>query len=240
MHSNAGATRRTHQSRKIRPADATVILDAFERGHVNAAGSAGGDDACPADNRRLVDVRADEAADLRMLLQRIASADTEAFADFYDRTGSRVYGLILRILRDPGYTEETAQEVYIQVWKSAATFDPRRGSPLSWLMMLAHRRAVDRVRSEQSHTDREFVYETTNRTDEFDEVTEEVSRRAEREAVLDCMQTLTDIQRQSVTLAYYGGRTYREVAAELGVAVPTVKSRIRDGLVRLRGCLGVR
>ncbi len=106
-------------------------------------------------------------------------------------------------------------------------------------MTLAHRRAVDRVRSEQSHTDREIVYETANRTDEFDEVTEEVTRRAERQAVVDCMQTLTDIQRQSVTLAYYGGRTYREVASELGVAVPTVKTRIRDGLARLRGCLGV-
>lgn len=174
-----------------------------------------------------------------MLLQRIASADAEAFAEFYDRTGSRVYGLILRVLRDPGYAEETTQEVYLQVWKSARGFDPGRGSALSWLMTLAHRRAVDRVRSEQSLTDRELVYETSNRSDEFDQVTEEVSRRAERQAVLDCLQTLTEIQRQSVTLAYYGGRTYREVATELGVAVPTIKSRIRDGLSRLRGCLGV-
>ncbi|QCQ92125.1 sigma-70 family RNA polymerase sigma factor [Rhodococcus sp. SGAir0479] len=206
---------------------------------MTAAGSPGGDDACPSDNGRLAVTRGDEAAVLRPLLQRIASADTQAFAQFYDLTGARVYGLILRVLRDPGYAEETTQEVFLQVWKSASTFDPGRGSPLSWLMTLAHRRAVDRVRSEQSHTDRELVYETTNRVGEFDEVTEEVSRRAERQAVLDCLQALTEIQRQSVTLAYYGGRTYREVATELGVAVPTVKSRIRDGLSRLRGCLGV-
>nr|WP_231569519.1 sigma-70 family RNA polymerase sigma factor [Prescottella defluvii] len=176
---------------------------------------------------------------LRTLLTRIAGGDAEAFAHFYDLTGPRVYGLVLRVLRDPGFSEETTQEVYLQVWKSAATFDPERGSPLSWLMTLAHRRAVDRVRSEQSHTDREIVYETTNRSDEFDQVTEEVSNRFERQAVIDCLDVLTEIQRQSVTLAYYGGRTYREVATELGVAVPTVKSRIRDGLTRLRGCLGV-
>lgn len=239
MYANTGATRTSPQSRGIRPADATVILDDFERGHVNAAGSPGGDGSCPVDGGATAAARSDEAAHLRVLLQRIASADAEAFAEFYDRTGSRVYGLILRVLRDPGYAEETTQEVYLQVWKSARGFDPGRGSALSWLMTLAHRRAVDRVRSEQSLTDRELVYETSNRSDEFDQVTEEVSRRAERQAVLDCLQTLTEIQRQSVTLAYYGGRTYREVATELGVAVPTIKSRIRDGLSRLRGCLGV-
>ncbi|NKR32830.1 sigma-70 family RNA polymerase sigma factor [Rhodococcus hoagii] len=218
---------------------ATVVHYAPERANVSSAGSSGGDDSCPADNVQLVAVRRAESDELRILLTRIASGDEAAFASFYDRTGPRVYGLVLRVLRDPGFSEETTQEIYLQVWKSAATFDPGRGSPLSWLMTLAHRRAVDRVRSEQSRTDREIVYETANRTDEFDEVTEEVTRRAERQAVVDCMQTLTDIQRQSVTLAYYGGRTYREVASELGVAVPTVKTRIRDGLARLRGCLGV-
>ncbi|MGF7125126.1 sigma-70 family RNA polymerase sigma factor [Rhodococcus sp. AG1013] len=219
--------------------DATVVLDALERGHVSSAGSSGGDDACPVDNGKLVAARHEESVHLRKLLADIAEGDRAAFADFYDRTGARVYGMVLRVLRDPGFSEETTQEVYLQVWRSAGNFDPERGSPLSWLMTLAHRRAVDRVRSEQSHSDREVVYETANRVDEFDQVTEEVQHRAERQAVLDCLQALTDIQRQSVTLAYYGGRTYREVAAELGVAVPTVKSRIRDGLTRLRGCLGV-
>ncbi|QBJ95462.1 sigma-70 family RNA polymerase sigma factor [Rhodococcus sp. ABRD24] len=219
--------------------DATVVLDAIERRHVNSAGSSGGDDFCPADNRNLIAARHEESIRLRKLLASIAEGDRAAFADFYDRTGARVYGMVLRVLRDPGFSEETTQEVYLQVWKSATSYDPERGSPMSWLMTLAHRRAIDRVRSEQSHSDREVVYETTNRVDAFDQVTEEVQHRAERQAVLDCLQTLTDIQRQSVTLAYYGGRTYREVAADLGVAVPTVKSRIRDGLTRLRGCLGV-
>ncbi|PTR31503.1 RNA polymerase ECF family sigma subunit [Rhodococcus sp. OK519] len=219
--------------------DATVVLYAPERARVSSAGSPGGDESCPADNSRLVAARRAESDELRGLLTRTARGDAAAFATFYDRTGPRVYGLVLRVLRDPGFSEETTQEVYLQVWKSAGTFDPDRGSPLSWLMTLAHRRAVDRVRSEQSHTDREIVYETANRTDEFDQVTEEVAHRFERQAVLDCLEALTQIQRQSVTLAYYGGRTYREVASELGVAVPTVKTRIRDGLARLRGCLGV-
>ncbi|WP_374101148.1 sigma-70 family RNA polymerase sigma factor [Antrihabitans sp. YC2-6] len=183
--------------------------------------------------------RRDEAAALDKLLQRTAGGDKGAFAALYDLTSSRVFGMTLRVLRDPGFAEETSQEVYLQVWRTAGSFDPAKGSAQSWLMTLAHRRAVDRVRSEQSNTDREIVYESKNNPGEFDQVTEEVWDRIERRAVLECLDTLTPTQRESVALAYYGGRTYREVAADLGVAVPTIKSRIRDGLIRLRGCLGV-
>lgn len=147
--------------------------------------------------------------------------------------------MVLRVIRDSGFAEETTQEVFLQVWRTADKFDPTKGSAVSWLMVLAQRRAIDRVRTEQSNTDREVTYEVNNHRDEFDQVTEEVWRRIEQQAVLDCLDRLTDAQREAVALAYYGGLSYRETAVSLGVALPTVKSRIRDGLIRLRACLGV-
>ncbi|SDJ03506.1 RNA polymerase sigma-70 factor, ECF subfamily [Rhodococcus triatomae] len=180
-----------------------------------------------------------ENAALTTLLARIAAGERQAFGDFYSRTSSRVYGMVVRVLRDPGYSEETTQEVYLQVWRSAGSFDPNRGSALSWLITLAHRRAIDRVRSEQSAADRESVYGSTTRSTDFDTVAEEVVRRTEDDLVTDCLESLTDIQRTSVVLAYYRGLTYREVAQQLSVSLPTIKSRIRDGLIRLGRCLGV-
>lgn len=180
-----------------------------------------------------------ENVTLTTLLTRIAGGDRDAFSDFYERTSSRVYGMVLRVLRDPGYSEETTQEVYLQVWNSAAKFDPALGSPLSWLMTLAHRRAIDRVRSEQSGADREAAYGASGWYGPFDTVAEEVDRRGDRTEVVDCLGTLTEVQQKTVVLAYYGGLTYREVAEKLAVALPTVKTRIRDGLIRLKQCLGV-
>jgi RNA polymerase sigma-70 factor (ECF subfamily) len=173
------------------------------------------------------------------LLRSIADGDTAAFDEFYSSTSSRVYGLVLRVLRDPGYAEETVQEVYLQVWRSASTFDPFQGSPISWLLTLAHRRAVDRVRSEQAGTVRESNYGAATQPQDFDVVAEEVAQRSESQAVSDCLDTLTDTQREAISLAYYGGYTYREVAEKLAAALPTVKSRIRDGLSKLKNCLGV-
>ncbi|CCF61753.1 RNA polymerase sigma factor SigK (fragment) [Nocardia cyriacigeorgica GUH-2] len=146
---------------------------------------------------------------------------------------------MLRVLHDPGYAEETAQEVYLQVWRTAASFDPDKGSAATWLMTLAHRRAVDRVRAEQAHTQREVAYGIRVLGNDFDEVTEEVERKFEQQAVLDSLGALTETQREAISLAYYGGRTYAEVASHLGVGLPTVKSRIRDGLTRLKKSLGV-
>ncbi|TQF65918.1 sigma-70 family RNA polymerase sigma factor [Rhodococcus spelaei] len=194
---------------------------------------------CPVDAGPAATARAAESSALATLVTASAAGDATAFAELYDRTSSRVYGMVLRVLRDRGFAEETTQEVYLQVWRAADTFDAARGSALSWLLTLAHRRAVDRVRSEQSSSDRDAAYEARNHLGTFDEVSEEVTRRFERQSVIDCLDVLTDTQRESVALAYYGGRTYREVAADLGVALPTVKTRIRDGLARLRGCLGV-
>ena len=84
--------------------------------------------------------------DLDELLRQVAQRDVDAFATFYDRTRARVFGMVTRVLRDPGYSEETTQDIYLQVWRSAGSYDPAAGSPLAWLLTLAHRRAVDRVR----------------------------------------------------------------------------------------------
>lgn len=179
-----------------------------------------------------------EAEQLERLLELMATGDSTAFADFYDRTGARVYGMVLRVLRDPGYSEEVTQEVYLQVWRDADRFDTDQGSPMSWLLTIAHRRAVDRVRSESSASAREDRYGMRELVEMAPGVEEEVLSREAGRRARQCLGTLTDLQSQAVQLAYYEGFTYREVAERLAVALPTVKSRIRDGLKRLRGCLG--
>jgi RNA polymerase sigma-70 factor, ECF subfamily len=159
-----------------------------------------------------------------------------AFATVYDRASGHVFGLVRRVMRDPAQSEEVTQEVMLEVWRTASRFDPHRGSAMAWLMTLAHRRAVDRVRSGLAAAQRE-ARAAVAATD-YDVVTEEVEIRLDAERVRRCLDSLTELQRESVTLAYYGGYTYREVAGLLGVAVGTVKTRMRDGLIRLRDCLG--
>ena len=176
---------------------------------------------------------------LGALLEQIARGDQAAFAEFYQLTSRRVYGMARRVLIDTELSEDTTQEVFLQVWQNAAKFNPDAGSPLAWLMTISHRRAVDKVRSSQSSTDREAKYGASSQEIDHDSVSDEVGSRLEAEAVVRCLETLTDTQQESVRLAYYGGLTYREVAERLNAAVPTIKSRIRDGLIRLKTCLGV-
>ncbi|MFJ5693384.1 sigma-70 family RNA polymerase sigma factor [Arthrobacter sp. NPDC093125] len=173
------------------------------------------------------------------LLERIARGDQPAFAEFYRLTSRRVYGMARRVLIDAELSEDTTQEVFLQVWQSAAKFDAASGSPLAWLMTISHRRAVDKVRSSQSASDREARYGAGNQDIDHDSVADEVDNRLEAETVVRCLGTLTETQQESVRLAYYGGLTYREVAEKLNAAIPTIKSRIRDGLIRLKNCLGV-
>ncbi|MFF3290053.1 sigma-70 family RNA polymerase sigma factor [Streptomyces sp. NPDC003023] len=177
--------------------------------------------------------------DLQELLGLVARGDQDAFSQVYDAVGAAVLGLVRAVLRDPAQSEEVAQEVLIDVWRSAARYQPARGSAMTWILTLAHRRAVDRVRSAQAATDREQRAALLERTPAYDEVTEQVEARLEREQVRRCLRTLTELQRQSVTLAYYRGLAYREVAELLSVPLGTVKTRLRDGLIRLRDCLGV-
>lgn len=173
------------------------------------------------------------------LIRSTADGDEQAFAELYRLTARRVYGMARRVLIDAELAQDAAQEVYLQIWQNAAKFDAASGSPLAWLMTIAHRRAVDKVRSAQSSADREAKYGATSQSIEHDEVADAVSDRIDAESVVKCLATLTDTQQESVKLAYYGGLTYREVAEKLGAAVPTVKSRIRDGLLRLKSCLEV-
>jgi RNA polymerase sigma-70 factor (ECF subfamily) len=180
-----------------------------------------------------------QGSDLDALLHRVARRDTDAFAALYDNTKSRVYGLVARVLRDAGYSEETTQEIYLEVWRSAAAFDSNKGSALSWLMTMAHRRAIDRVRSEQATGQRESRYGAATVERSGDLVADSAIAADERRRVAECLDSLTDVQRQCIDLAYYGGLTYAEVSQRLSANLSTIKSRMRDALRGLRGCLGV-
>jgi RNA polymerase sigma-70 factor (ECF subfamily) len=177
--------------------------------------------------------------DLDALLHRVARRDADAFARFYDHTRARVYGLVARVLRDSGYSEEITQEVYLEVWRTADAYDSAKGSALSWLMTIAHRRAVDRVRSEQAATQRESRYGAATVDPAHDVVAESALAADERRRVTECLDGLTDIQRQCIEMAYYGGLTYTEVSQRLSANLSTIKSRMRDALRGLRNCLGV-
>ena len=174
---------------------------------------------------------------LELILAAVARGDHAAFRAVYDQVAPAVLGTARRVLRDPAQSEEVMQEVLLEVWRTAARFDPAAGSATAWIMTVAHRRAVDRVRSEQRAADRELRAATASIA--YDDVSEAVEITLDQERVRRCLGGLTDLQRESVTLAYYGGYSYREVAQLLGVAVGTVKTRMRDGLIRLRDCLGV-
>ncbi|NUU19245.1 ECF RNA polymerase sigma factor SigK [Cellulomonas humilata] len=182
---------------------------------------------------------ADVPRSAESLLADVAQGDDSAFAVLYDTLGRGVFGTCLGVLRDPDHAAEVAQEVWVEVWRTAARFDAARGSARTWTLTLAHRRAVDRVRAVQAQRDRDQRVLDASTEREFDVVADEVESALEQVRVRDCLGTLTSTQKQAVVLAYYGGRTYREVADDLAAPLPTVKSRIRDGLLRLRDCLGV-
>jgi RNA polymerase sigma-70 factor, ECF subfamily len=174
---------------------------------------------------------------LETTLAKVARGDQAAFRAVYDQAAPAVLGIVRRVLRDPAQSEEVMQEVLLEVWRTAARFDPAAGSATAWIMTVAHRRAVDRVRSEQRAAERELRAATASIA--YDDVSETVEITLDQERVRRCLKGLTELQRESVALAYYGGYSYREVAQLLGVAVGTVKTRMRDGLIRLRDCLEV-
>ena len=177
------------------------------------------------------------APNLATLISLVARGDAAAFDTVYDQVTASVFGLVSRVIRDPAQSEEVTQDVLLELWRNAAAFDAERGSAIAWVMTMAHRRAVDRVRSVQRESERQRRAATTEIP--FDEVAEAVESSLERERVRRCLGSLTDLQRESVTLAYYGGYTYGQVAGLLGVPAGTVKTRMRDALIRLRDCLGV-
>jgi len=172
---------------------------------------------------------------LDSLMARVARGDTGAFSELYDQTSSMVYGLALRVVRSEAMAEEVTQEVYLQVWRQSSGFDVQRGSVKSWMATMAHRRAVDVVRRSQSARDRELKVPASG--PEAD-VAEMAILGDERDRVRAALSSLTDLQFQVIEMAYFGGLTYREVAERLDTPLATVKTRIRDGLTRLRSALG--
>ena len=177
--------------------------------------------------------------DLDHLLALVARGDEGAFARVYDQLAGPVYGLIRRVVRNPAQSEEVAQEVLLEVWRAASRFDPAKGSAATWVMTIAHRRAVDRVRSVTASAEREQRNAMPVAGADADDVAVTVEASLEQERVRRCLDGLTELQRESITLAYYGGYSYREVAELLKSTLGTIKTRIRDGLIRMRDCMGV-
>jgi len=171
------------------------------------------------------------AATDRELAARIAAGEPEALADAYRQHVGVVLGVCRRVLRDEKLAEDVAQEVFVSLWQQPQRFDPSRGSLRSWLGMLAHSRSVDRVRAETSRSRRDAQAKpaTVDDTDIDDRLTAAwISSR-----VRDALAQLPAEQRDAITLAYYGNRSYRQVAAELAVPEGTIKSRMRIALAKL-------
>ena len=181
----------------------------------------------------------DERDALAELLRRSGLGDEAAFSELYDAVAPRLYGLVLRVVRDPSQAEEVTQEVLVEIWRQSARFDRSLGTPLSWMMTIAHRRAVDRVRSAEASGRRETTYHQQTHVVAHDATAEAAQTNLEGKRVRQALEHLTDTQRGALELAYFGGYTHTEVATMLGIPLGTAKTRIRDGLIRLRDALGV-
>lgn len=182
---------------------------------------------------------ASEDVTAETLIERVSSGDRSAFRNLYELFSARVFGLVNRILRDPSQAEEVAQEIFLEIWQRASRFDRGRGTAASWIMTMTHGRSVDRVRQSQSARARELKASIGNFDRDVDSVADSVVQYAEAGQVRDCLEALTPLQRQSITLSYFDGHTQKEVAEMLGAGLPTIKTRMRDGLIRLRDCMGV-
>ena len=173
------------------------------------------------------------------LLALVADGDQRAFAGLYDTIAPRVLGLIRRVLVDPAQSEEVTQEVFLEIWQSARRYEPNKGSATTWIMTMAHRRAIDRIRASQAGRDRDIRVGIRDFERDYYNVAEQVEIRLENERVRRAMQQLTELQRQAISLAYYEGLTQSEIAERLSVPLGTVKTRLRDGMIRLRDAMGV-
>jgi len=182
--------------------------------------------------------REDGERDCNQLLRVAAVGDKQAFELLYRQLARPAYGVIRRVLRDPAQSEEVTQEVMLEVWRTATRFDPAMSGAATWVLTIAHRRAIDRVRTEVAASEREQKTAWTD-VGPGDEVADVVETSLDRDRVRRCLGDLTEVQRQSITLAYYGGHTYSQVSALVDATLAAIKSRIRDGLSRMRDCLGV-
>lgn len=179
------------------------------------------------------------AANLASLLKLAGRGDETAFAHLYDATSARAYGLAVRVVRDPSQAEEVTQEAFLEIWRTASRYDADRGSAISWVLTLVHRKAVDRVRSADASTKRDTNYHHTSPRVDHDSTAEGAHASMEARRVRQAMESLTEVQRVALELAFFKGYTHTEVAALLDLPVGTAKTRIRDGLIRLRDTMGV-
>ncbi|HEX5906768.1 MAG TPA: sigma-70 family RNA polymerase sigma factor, partial [Propionibacteriaceae bacterium] len=152
------------------------------------------------------------AARLAELVAHSASGHDDAFAELYDLTAARIHGVVLRVLRSADHAVEVTQEVFVDVWRQAARYSPEKGSVLAWMTTVAHRRAVDRVRSVSSEVARDDRYAATTADRAVDDVWMGVEQRLDAEMVRKGMASLTAIQREAITLAYFGGYSQSQVA----------------------------
>jgi RNA polymerase sigma-70 factor (ECF subfamily) len=187
-----------------------------------------------------VDVSPDpEARELSRALTAAAGGDTDAFARFYDRVAPAVWRLVVRVVREPRLAEDVTQEVFVQLWRDAAKFDPERGSARAFALTVAHRRAVDAVRREQSRRDTAARVEAQPPAEDAPDAARAALGRIDRARVLDALAALAAPQRRCIELAYFGGLSQSQIAHQLDLPLGTVKTRVRDGLLRLRDALGV-
>ena len=177
--------------------------------------------------------------DLADLLRRSGRGDEAAFALLYDATAPRIFGLAVRVVRDPAQAEEVTQECFLEIWRSSGRFDQDKGSALSWMLTITHRKAVDRVRSAEAASRRDTSYQQHNQPVDHDSTAEAAEASLEARRVRGALAELTEVQREAVGLAFLGGYTHTEVATMLDLPVGTAKTRIRDGMIRLRDALGV-
>ena len=167
-----------------------------------------------------------------------ARGDAAHLADLL-RQAARAYGLALRVVRNPAHAEEVTQEAYLDAWRSSTRYDVDRGSAAGWLLTIVHRKAVDRVRSVEAATARDETWNREAAPTDHDQTAETAHASLDAARVRGAVATLTDVQRRAVELTYFGGYTHTEVATLLDVPLGTAKTRIRDGLIRLRDLMGV-
>jgi len=179
--------------------------------------------ADPAGERRPEDV-----------LAEVARGSEAAFDELYERIAGPVFGLALRVVRDREMAQDVAQEVLAEVWRLAARFDPARGSAMGWILTMAHRRAVDRVRREEVRSATLRKEAASLVTGDHDVVLAQLERQWDAALVRRALGTLTLPQREAIELAYYRGYTHQQVSTVLQIPLGTAKTRIRDGLIRLR------
>lgn len=168
------------------------------------------------------------------LMQLVADGNHEAFAALYDRISGRVLGLVQRVLIDPAQSQEVAQDVFLEVWQQASRFDRARGKAAAWILTIAHRRAIDRVRSSQTSRDRDYAVGIRDYEPSIDDVAESTEVRIEHQRVVDAMSRLTAAQRNTLELTYFQGLTTSEAARVAGVPLGTMKSRLHYSLIALR------